>query len=810
MNQTFKYIKRKVRLFTAVIFSACFIAACGGGGSAPATGNSAAQCDAANFTPAISYGNLTATQNIVIADLAPTTNLSAACKSLAAYSVASGALPAGLVLNTTTGVISGTPTAVGTSNFSVSLTLPNYYSVTSAPVTSTVSASSALCGAANYTAALSYGALNATTGSAITTLSPTHNVPGTCTSSAAYTVSAGNLPTGLNFNPATGVISGTPTAPSGAFTISLTVTGYAPVAYVITPNFTKTWTLMVYIAGDNNLSEFALADLNEIRAATANTNVNVVVQMEYNATFANSSIYTGGTTYRGLVTGASGPNLSSIGTVNMSDKASLTGFINYSKTSYPADKYALVLWSHGGGWKANKSYRGDFNVQRGALADDSVGGFMSMKDIKLGISNAMGTTKLDVLAFDACLMGHYEVAYELRNSTKYLVASEELVPGPGMPYTAVVNALTSAPTQTAAAFANAMAAAFNASYTAATDTTMSVFDTLQADALHTALLNLATALVANPESGVVTSAKAASNSYGGTGNGLFAIDLYKFANHVSLYATNATTRTAASAVTAAVTAAVGTRTYTTGTAMAGSKGVGIYFPPATAAELTAYGTASSSNDVVSGKSTWKDFLGNYYGGTAGTGTKVAGNFAYYITWDNSNADVDLVINEPKVNWASPGIGSTSPNGFLSADSYFSGQNFESYTAANLVDGGGSYDVFLNLYACKNGAASCAANVKLYKKDGLNAQFVQVTANGVADGSFYICRSCYTAAFPLNNITTSPYAWTGTWQALLTATLNSSDWYPISGAQVSRASNSAKLLGTPLKYGKFQTINGVSK
>lgn len=570
----------------------------------------------------------------------------------------------------------------------------------------------------------------------------------------------------------------------------------------------KAWTLMVYIAGDNNLSEFALADLNELRAGTANANVNIVVQMEYNGTFASSPTYTGGTTYRGAVSGPNSPHLTSIGSVNMSNKAALTDFINFGKTYYPAQQYGLVLWSHGGGWKANKSYRGESSTARGALADDSVSGFMSMKDIQLGIANAMGTQKLDVLAFDACLMGHYEVAYELRNATKLLVASEELVPGPGMPYTAVVNALTANPTQTPVAFANAMASAFNASYTASSDTTMSVFDTAQAATLHTAVLGLATALVTAPEPAVVTSAKAASNGYGGTGNALFAIDLFKFADYISINAVAAATKTAATAVKTAITAAVGTRVYNTGGGV-GSKGVGIYMPPANTAELNAYALASSSNDAVAGQSTWKDFLANYYGNAASSGAKVAGNFAFYITWDNVNADVDLVVNEPKGNWAAPWIGSTSPNGFLSSDSTFSGQNFESYTAASLVDGGNTYDVFVNLFSCKNGLTTCTTQVKVYKKDGLNGVFTQVlNTNNAVDGSFTVCKNCFTASYPFNDINGLPYSSTSSYATIVSTMWNSSDWYPITAASVTRTSVPNKLLIASLKALKFgSTVKG---
>ena len=42
--------------------------------------------------------------------------------------------------------------------------------------------------------------------------------------------------------------------------------------------------------------------------------------------------------------------------------------------------------------------------------------------------------KVDVLAFDACLMQMAEVAYEVKDLADYVVGSEETEPGPGYPY----------------------------------------------------------------------------------------------------------------------------------------------------------------------------------------------------------------------------------------------------------------------------------------------------------------------------------------------------------------------------------------
>jgi hypothetical protein len=58
-----------------------------------------------------------------------------------------------------------------------------------------------------------------------------------------------------------------------------------------------------------------------------------------------------------------------------------------------------------------------------------------MQEIETAISTAaLGEVELDVIAFDACLMGATEVAYELRDSAAYMVGAVTTVPRVGLPY----------------------------------------------------------------------------------------------------------------------------------------------------------------------------------------------------------------------------------------------------------------------------------------------------------------------------------------------------------------------------------------
>ncbi|WP_343548106.1 putative Ig domain-containing protein [Ralstonia sp.] len=125
------------------------------------------------------------------------------------YAVTAGALPTGLSLNTS-GVLSGTPTAGGTFNFTItatdanSFTASRAYSVTIGAPTITVNPAAA------------------TSAQVTTAYSQTFSATGG-TAPYTYAVSTGSLPAGLSLNASTGVLSGTPTTlGSSTFTVKAT------------------------------------------------------------------------------------------------------------------------------------------------------------------------------------------------------------------------------------------------------------------------------------------------------------------------------------------------------------------------------------------------------------------------------------------------------------------------------------------------------------------------------------------------------------------------------------------------------------
>ncbi|MHB1700421.1 MAG: beta strand repeat-containing protein [Acidobacteriaceae bacterium] len=144
------------------------------------------------------------------------------------WSLSSGSLPAPLTLNASTGVISGTPSAIGTSTFTVKAT-------DSANPAETASQTLSITINAAPLQILTTSLPNATVNQ---TYSATLDSTGG-TGAITWSVS-GALPTGLTLTPSTGVISGTPTT-AGTVSFSVTATDSG------TPQQTKTQSLSIVV-----------------------------------------------------------------------------------------------------------------------------------------------------------------------------------------------------------------------------------------------------------------------------------------------------------------------------------------------------------------------------------------------------------------------------------------------------------------------------------------------------------------------------------------------------------------------------------
>jgi large repetitive protein len=148
------------------------------------------------------------------------------------WSISAGALPAGLVLNSTTGAITGTPTASGMFSITVQAT------DSGAPQQTPTKQFNIFI---NPVLAISTNALPS--GTVGTAYSQTLQTNGGGIPPIAWSITVGALPPGLSLNASTGVISGTPTTATGSpfnFTVRAADSG--------TPQQTTTQALSISIA----------------------------------------------------------------------------------------------------------------------------------------------------------------------------------------------------------------------------------------------------------------------------------------------------------------------------------------------------------------------------------------------------------------------------------------------------------------------------------------------------------------------------------------------------------------------------------
>ena len=103
---------------------------------------------------------------------------------------------------------------------------------------------------------------------------------------------------------------------------------------------------------------------------------------------------------------------------SMADPQTLSDFIRWGTTVCPAKKYALVLWGHGEG------------AGTGLLVDELFDhDIMYLYELRQALEDAGEI--MEALVIDACLMSSIETAWSVREYARWMIASEENVPGKG-------------------------------------------------------------------------------------------------------------------------------------------------------------------------------------------------------------------------------------------------------------------------------------------------------------------------------------------------------------------------------------------
>lgn len=187
-------------------------------------------------------------------------------------------------------------------------------------------------------------------------------------------------------------------------------------------------TVLVYMVADNSLGSngYSTSDLAEMQRAAENgdiTDGRLLVYLSAPGVNRNNPPVLAEMTPEGLKTiktYADDPEVYSIDVDRMREV-----FDDMRRYS-PANDYGLILWSHGLGWHETATSRS--GVLR-SFGDDRG------KTMKISsLAKALDSQGFSFVYFDCCYMAGVEVAYELRNTTPYIVASATELPAEGMPY----------------------------------------------------------------------------------------------------------------------------------------------------------------------------------------------------------------------------------------------------------------------------------------------------------------------------------------------------------------------------------------
>ncbi|MBL8965446.1 MAG: hypothetical protein JNG85_00480 [Spirochaetaceae bacterium] len=210
----------------------------------------------------------------------------------------------------------------------------------------------------------------------------------------------------------------------------------------------RRWTMLYHLCGDNDLESAALVDFNELEAAPQSPDAVSLVLVDrgpgYDASdgdWTDTRLYLvesdeGGLNGRLVSTRLASPELGLSPTeaseLDMASPETLARFIDFARREYPAERYALVLWGHGTGWRSARigALENADGLWKGSIADDASKGILHTA----ALGKALRGKDLDVIGLDLCFGALMEIAYELRDCADYLVASEGPTPSCGWDY----------------------------------------------------------------------------------------------------------------------------------------------------------------------------------------------------------------------------------------------------------------------------------------------------------------------------------------------------------------------------------------
>jgi len=235
----------------------------------------------------------------------------------------------------------------------------------------------------------------------------------------------------------------------------------------------KDWTFIVYISGDNDLRRFAIKSIKDLAKVGSTEHINLVVHLDIklNGKKTTKRYYIKKDKILHL-------NKDEIETQAMDsgNPKTLISFCDWAISTFPADKYGLVLWDHGTGaldprtkqildfykfftfnpiinkFEINRDVglldiiSNQSSESRGICWDDSTGNYLTNHDLGNALKKIykkfLKKKKFEFIAFDACLMQMVEVISVVKQYAHKVIGSEEVILGLSFPYDTILKPFT--------------------------------------------------------------------------------------------------------------------------------------------------------------------------------------------------------------------------------------------------------------------------------------------------------------------------------------------------------------------------------
>src|ERR1043166_4943327 len=244
------------------------------------------------------------------------------------------------------------------------------------------------------------------------------------------------------------------------------------------------WTVMVYLAGDNNLTSECMFALTEMKGATLKKGLNVISQFYPNDPYLPSHRYEinldNQNIYQDVVDCAryyknqkevrfkkesrkarllaarraearrklrdaglkeleqaslTAPKVDEVITDDTDTGSPITlyNFISFCLEEYPAERYMIVLSGHAGGTERDYLLKDESSAR--SLT------FNELKNVFRRVKQDRNGRPIDILGMDNCLMSMAEICYELRGVAEIVIGCESFSPASGWPYREVLERL---------------------------------------------------------------------------------------------------------------------------------------------------------------------------------------------------------------------------------------------------------------------------------------------------------------------------------------------------------------------------------